>query len=671
MTVNGIGSFAKEQTIEFATSSDARITVFHGENGAGKTSTLNAILWGLTGQVSPSLMRPSVDLQREVLFNQGVLEADGTPSVDIYFEHDGTEYRAIRRYESGSISGDFELWAKRGGTQDPFTKNSESVMGKILPAGLARYFIFDGEGFSKSAEHSESLFRNSVENILGFDFVKRALGRVEHVRKLKLSEAEKIASRRIADDRKRAQYEQAMAQIEISNGIINDRSKEVDFLREVLEDIRSQIASLNIDRVNDLQNQARSLRNDVHSLKSAVRDFQYQRLMLINHFYRPIFGGNLIRETLGVIEEHRQKKVIPGPFNKQFIEDLIASGVCICGDCLNESKIAALKSQLEKGYTSSLQQRLTRAQAVTADDLSKVEEFKKRYQELTIGISDHRVSIESKEEQLRVVELELDDLSDRDAILSDLRNQERRHQASLNKAEDEIAQARSNKEAALQMKQKSSAVGVATTKHEDFLRAQVSKLDAVLDYGRSFLEKEMEWCHRFVREEMQSFISRTNIPYSVHLDSGFRFQFRSQTGKSINGSTGEQKTLEFAFLCSLVKLVRVKSNDDNGLLIPAGSLPLVIDAPFSDVAERYVKYISDMLLSVSEQLAILTINKDWPALEQATIGKVGKEYLLIKNIIQDSEERTEERHSFRGREYVCVNYRAAMNHTTVQEIADG
>ena len=78
-----------------------------------------------------------------------------------------------------------------------------------------------------------------------------------------------------------------------------------------------------------------------------------------------------------------------------------------------------------------------------------------------------------------------------------------------------------------------------------------------------------------------------------------------------------------------------------------------------------------MLLSVSEQLTILTINKDWPALEQATEGKVGQEYLLVKNITEDGGGRVQELHRFRGKEYVCVNYGAAINHSTIKEVTNG
>ena len=119
MTVSGLGSYATEQNIDFATEKEKSITVFHGENGAGKTSTLNSILWGLTGQVSPSMFKPDPKEQLEVLINHTSIENESVPTVKIEFEHEGTEYRAVRKLNFSKVEGTFELWAKRNGILDP------------------------------------------------------------------------------------------------------------------------------------------------------------------------------------------------------------------------------------------------------------------------------------------------------------------------------------------------------------------------------------------------------------------------------------------------------------------------------------------------------------------------------------------------------------------------
>jgi DNA sulfur modification protein DndD len=672
MTVNRLGSYATEQTIDFATQSDKSITVFHGENGAGKTSTLNSVLWGLTGQVSPSMLRNDPKDQLEVIVNHTSIENGIVPAVKIEFEHEGTEYRAVRKLIGNRIEGTFELWAKRNGILDPYANSSEDVMRKILPHGLARYFIFDGEGFAKSAAHSQTIFRTSVENILGFDFLDRAIDRIEKVKSRKVSEAAKIAGKKISDQKKRSAYERAVQQLDESRQEIEKFTEQIAVFKENLEMVRTNIAALNIKQVEKLQKTKLECERDITKLFSEQKYFESERLNLISKYYRAIFGRRIISDSLGMIEAQRQKKIIPGPFDRQFINDLISDGTCICGECLDDVKIATLRQALQQGYTSSMQQRLTRAQAVLADDYDKVEDFQKYFQEFTIGIADKKTQIENKRETYEVAKNELDEIGDREKSLRQYQNEEVRILASLRKVEDDLSEARTSKESAEIIKNSyAGVIGIEEDALEIMLGNQVKKLHRVIEYGKSYKQREMEWCHKFIRSEMQSFIDGTNIPYTVTLDSHFKFYFQTDSGRRINGSTGEQKTLEFAFLCTLVKLVKEKSANTNGLLIPASSVPLVIDAPFSDVAEKYIKYISDMLLEVSEQLTILTINKDWPALENATQGRVGKEYLLIKNIVQSSDDKIQEKHIFRGKEYTCVNYNASYLHTTIEEVVDG
>ncbi|MGZ4161126.1 MAG: hypothetical protein ACXVNF_10090, partial [Neobacillus sp.] len=581
------------------------------------------------------------------------------------------EYRAVRKLNVPKVEGTFELWAKRNGILDPYTNSSEDVMRKILPRGLARYFIFDGEGFAKSAAHSQTIFRTSVENILGFDFLDRAIDRIEKVKNRKNSEAAKIAGKKIADQKKRSAYEKAVHQLDESRQEIEKFTEQISVFKEDLEIIKTNIAALNIKHVEKLQKRKLESERDINKLISTQKYFESERLNLITKYYRAIFGRRIISGSLGMIESQRQKKIIPGPFDRQFINDLISDGTCICGECLDDAKIATLREALQQGYTSSMQQRLIRAQAVLADDYDKVEAFQKYFQEFTIEIADKKTQIENKREDYEAAKNELDEIGDRDKLLRQYQNEEVRNMAGLRKAEDDLYEARARKEAAERIKNSYAGVIGTEDKLEIMLRNQVKKLDRVIEYGKSYKQREMEWCHQFIRSEMQNFIYGTNIPYTVTLDSNFKFHFQTDSGRRISGSTGEQKTLEFAFLCTLVKLVKEKSANTNGLLIPASSVPLVIDAPFSDVAEKYIKYISDMLLEVSEQLTILTINKDWPALEKATQGRVGKEYLLIKNIVQSSDDKIQEKHVFRGKEYTCVNYNAPYLRTTIEEVVDG
>ena len=54
VTVENFRSFYGEQEISFATDREKNTTLIYAMNGVGKTNLLNAILWCLHGEFSPS-----------------------------------------------------------------------------------------------------------------------------------------------------------------------------------------------------------------------------------------------------------------------------------------------------------------------------------------------------------------------------------------------------------------------------------------------------------------------------------------------------------------------------------------------------------------------------------------------------------------------------------------
>ena len=118
-----------------------------------------------------------------------------------------------------------------------------------------------------------------------------------------------------------------------------------------------------------------------------------------------------------------------------------------------------------------------------------------------------------------------------------------------------------------------------------------------------------------------------------------------------------------------MKLIQEKSSDGvDGLLQPGSRIPIVLDAPFSELAENYISYISDMLLSVSDQLTVLMINKDWWAFEAACDDKIGKEFVLVKNLKAEAKGKLPVSEEFGGKKYQCVVYDSEKDCTTLETV---
>ena len=87
LTVENFRSFYGEHEIQFATESQKNTTIIYAMNGVGKTNLLNAVLWCLHGEFSPSFKN------REDILNWEAKRRDRKSyHVTLVFEESGTEF---------------------------------------------------------------------------------------------------------------------------------------------------------------------------------------------------------------------------------------------------------------------------------------------------------------------------------------------------------------------------------------------------------------------------------------------------------------------------------------------------------------------------------------------------------------------------------------------------
>ena len=664
--IHGVGSYADTTEIVFSIDPKKPITVAHGENGAGKTSTLNAILWCFTGRLSAKLTA-EIGADPTKFFNRDLGEGE-VPFVEIDFELDGEEFKARRDGGFSNLSGEFHLKKLRGSTWDPYATGSEATMTNILPASIARYFIFDGEGFQAKTPGDNSV-GTAVKTILGFDHVESAIASMQQVIREREQYQSKLQSAAIRDQQKKRSFERATEQLEKEKTAFAELSQEAQDLSAELEQTRTAIDGLNITRVNTLRREEQELEREIARINNEITGYELSQLSFIGKYYRAAFGTDLFASGFRVIEEKREKGVIPGKYSRQLIEDLKQSGICICGKCLDDADMEVLESKIKDGFTDGLQQRLQEAGACKRDDAIKLSGFKTEHSMALASINQNRKELGAKNARLREVKEGLNDLDGYEEKVAELRNQEVRLDARIKTIGQDKTSILDRIQQHKHTRDNYAGNSVDSSDEQKKITRDIEILRSVADYARAQLDDEFVYAKEFIEREMNAFIESTNIAYAVTLDSNFNFCFRDVRGSAVLGSTGEGKTLEFAFLSSLMKLIQEKSSDGvDGLLQPGSRIPIVLDAPFSELAENYISYISDMLLSVSDQLTVLMINKDWWAFEAACDDKIGKEFVLVKNLKAEAKGKLPVSEEFGGKKYQCVVYDSEKDCTTLETV---
>ena len=148
ITINDWRCFYGEQRIDFASSSKQNVTLIHAENGVGKTSLLNALLWCFYKKTTPRFEKPS-----DILNHQARREGRRIASIAVEFSHEDILSEAMRVFRSDSSSTSDKPVVSQisiDGQRQPMRADPNVFLNSVLPVDMAGHFLFDGE-------HAEAL----------------------------------------------------------------------------------------------------------------------------------------------------------------------------------------------------------------------------------------------------------------------------------------------------------------------------------------------------------------------------------------------------------------------------------------------------------------------------------------------------------------------------------
>ena len=91
--------FYNETEIEFSTDPQKNITLIHGENGVGKTTILNSILWCLYEKLTHDF-----EQQKELICIQAIKDGVKSCRVELSFQYEEKHYLAQRSLHNSNQS---------------------------------------------------------------------------------------------------------------------------------------------------------------------------------------------------------------------------------------------------------------------------------------------------------------------------------------------------------------------------------------------------------------------------------------------------------------------------------------------------------------------------------------------------------------------------------------
>jgi DNA sulfur modification protein DndD len=633
LDLHNFRQFYGTQGIQLAPPGDRNVTLIHAENGVGKTTLLNAVLWALFEDTTKGF-----EQKQSILNFEAQREGASKASVTLVFTHEGSDYSVTRERHttsSGHSSTSFRVQRiEPNGSYGPLLPNPASFINTVIPRAMAPYFFFDGErAESFAAETSHKEVAAAIRDILGCTLIETAIGDLKLVyrdfnREIgtlpgqdRLHELEERVER--AEDER----DRHLDEITRLTSEIDATSTQLDEVRAKLRDAQAAAA---------LENERRAYEAQLIQTQADIADAETDVLRWIASKGIAAVARSLVNDSLSFIDEESLRGRIPSPYNQEFVQGILTAQRCVCGRAVSpgSEEWHAVHELLRDAASAEVLGRIVRARARSEvlrearDDAGRtlelaerrVTDLRSRQRELEIRIAE----VGKKLETLPVAEIQARERARRelDSRLDELKRHKARYERDVEHTEALL------KDLNQQVKELA-----AQNRHARRLVTRRDLAERASQALQGILERYEKEARQKVQQEINTILDRTaKRHYRMDIDSSFRLRLLLADGTLAPKSQGENQLTGLAFIAALVQFARERAEQatPHVLVIPATVAPLVLDSPFGQLDEAYRAATAEFVPLMAPQVVLLVSSSQikGPVIE-AVKPRVGAEYVLI------------------------------------------
>lgn len=643
-----------DNEILFSTDPEKKCTVITGDNTFGKTTIAQAFRWCLYEDIINTQYTKKSDvilLNKEVLAGMNVNSPEQQVSVEITIEEGRREciFRRTAYYKRrGGVYG-LDVVQTRKTSFTMQERDEKGVLGKIieetekesavstkvntlLPQNLSNYLFFDGERWNDSRTKKAAI-KASVEAILG---LSSADAMVNHMLKNRYNVIEVFRSR-ISNTS--AEMQRISDEIDNYNRSAQDyRNKALEYQKRMdeIEPIK--------DQLKETLEQNRDTERDQLDLARKQKELVKHQDQLARNYSNFIKGFSQAAKYIAVnvlpdISSELEKidlsgKDIPG-VTVDTIDYLIEHDECLCGTPIKENdKVLAhlehLKSLIPPeaigGAAGKLEETLKSWKSESSTFLDQAIGLAEAFQSARDQVDDDERDIETLERRI-----------DRKYNLTQMRNQYK----ELSKEYDSLQLKKSSAESRAESdernrdisKQQLDVLASKEDENEDvykkieYAKAIAKYADGLVTVNKGKVVHDLNKLIRtnfelmFNGKEKYAKLDQNDWRVHVYYHSlGDNAEY-----EETNLSNGENIAINYVFIVSVLQLAsqyaaeEMRENKEHGnSRIKADEttvlqLPLVLDAPFSNLSNENTELIASRLPEFAEQVIIFMLDKDWEA----------------------------------------------------------
>jgi DNA sulfur modification protein DndD len=663
LTLENFRQFHGTQGLTFSTDDQKNVTLIYGSNGAGKTTILNAFTWGLYGETTPGL-EDSEWLVNNLAWSETASGDTCSARVTIEFEDKGHVYELVRSQTAKKgptgqreivADGNAVLRVTDSSGQNEQAHNLDGAVGSILPKRLHRFAFFDGERDIERLANPETTqqIEDAIKTVLGLEVLERAIA---HLKKARSAELNPELSN-VGDE----QDHKLADRIAHLNQEIDDGNEELTQLRKNVAAEENELGRVDeelskIAAAKEIQERRQeieaAMRRADERIEGADKGLD-ERIRRIG-FYA--FAAKLSEVAEERSADLETKGEIPAPIKQPFVQELLHRAECICGTELKEGspEQEAVMAWFQKAGLPEVEARWSRIAGNAMGFRARRDDL---YQFVNETLKERAgYERESKVLEQKASEIELDMTKVDDEVARQMNEKRGSLRASIQGLERQIWGVNHKiEELGKQVAAAEAELEEAKSQSEQAARAR--KRVAVARETEDICRGVLQLRTRQTRAELDELIKRVFgemcfRPFVPALGEDFRLSLSTRVGGDelpVSKSTGESQLLALSFIGAMAELARdryeesLRKKEGAGLLsFQGGIFPLVLDAIFGNLDDRYQQSVASALPDLAPQVIILvTRGSAVEAIHQELWPKAGKTAVCTIYTSEEGEEQEE------------------------------
>jgi len=663
--------FYGECSITFSSDKDKNVTLIYAENGVGKTTLLNALLWCFYGETTSRFEKKD-----DILNYDAKKEGRTLASVEVLFEHNDSHYIAKRfsRADPASDGGRSFVLARfdRGGQID--VPSPDTFINTVIPREMASHFLFDGEHAEVFlGEKNRASIRGAVRDILGCSLIETAIDDLQAISN---------------QFRKQIPSTPATKKIEELNGRMDALGSQIDTAKQEIARLEKS-RQLTEEQINDIDTKlrdtsaAKELQRSRERLSEQLKRVEKRQKDADNEVYkwlgengRFIVSKKITEETFDFLNDESHRGRIPSPYNEEFVRDVLEAETCICGAPLPPGSEASkqVARLLEKAANQVMRDRITKVRA----RLSSLKSERAKAPNRLINAKER--SAEANEE-FGTIEAQLGEIHDKlkGINVSDIASREQKRE-ELRKDLSDIDRKIGALEIGIGNAEREKPQidrEINTLAQQDQQTAIYAKRRNLCESIKGILELQLVEEENVARKVLRFGIRKileatTRKVLTLRMSDDYGISLVNSDGMALPKSSGENQLLGLAFTAALVEFAKIREKAEDYKLLPGTIAPLVLDSPFGQLDESYRHTTAEFIPKMARQVVLLLSRSQGSEEVLAALqSHVGAEFLLVRHNKDPIGDRKPESRYFKGEEFRTAFFDSSYDGTEIVKVAAG